>query len=123
MKIPFFNMDTALALYAVSKGDDPEQKLANLKKWQALYFMNSAEAETVDRFLKGLPASNPLQHWLLTNTSYALLRLGCHLSGPPIDAILPLGIDLSEIWERVEKHPLVSSHIELQRTPERTSNG
>lgn len=123
MKIPFFNMDTALALYAVSKGDDPEQKLTNLKKWQTLYFMNSAEAETVDRFLKGLPASNPLQHWLLTNTSYALLRLGCHLSGPPVDAFLPLGIDLSEIWERVGKHPLVSSYIELQRSPERNSNG
>jgi hypothetical protein len=116
MKIPYFMMDTPLVLYAVSKGD-PEQKLADLRKWKASYFMNSAESETVDCFLKGLPAQNPLQHWLLEKSSYVLLRLGCHLTGPPADAILPLGIALFEIWERVRQHPLVSPCIELKRPP------
>ena len=121
MKIPYFMMDTPLVLYAVSKGD-PEQKIANLRKWKSSYFMNSAEEMTVDRFLKGDPAENPLHNWLLKNSSYVLLRLGCHLTGPPADAILPLGIALSEIWERVRKHPLISPCIELQHSGERNLN-
>ncbi len=122
MKIPYFMMDTPLVLYAVSRGD-PEQKLANLKKWKSAYFMNPAEELTVDRFLKGDPAANPLQYWLLRNTSYALLRLECQLSGPAVNAALPPGIALSDVWERVQKHPLVSPCIELQRPTERKSNG
>jgi hypothetical protein len=122
MKVPYFMMDAPLVLYAVSKGD-PEQKLANLKKWKSSYFMNSAEETTVDRFLKAAPANNPLQYWLLKNTSYIALRLGCHLNEPPADATLPLGIALSDIWKRVQQHPLVSPCIELQRPPERKSNG
>jgi hypothetical protein len=122
MKVPYFGMDTPLVLYAASKGD-PAVKLANLRKWQESYFMNIQEKETVERFLKGDPANNPLQYWFLKNTSYVMLRLACEPGGPPEDATLPLGITLSDIWERVRKHPMVSSHVRLQSPTDRKSSG
>ena len=122
LKIPYFMMDTPLVLYAVSKGD-PELKLSNLKKWREDYFMNTAEEETVDRFLKGDPASNPLQSWLLRNTSYAALRIGCYPTGASGETALPLGALLSDVWSRVDQHPLFSSYVRLTRPAERDSNG
>ena len=122
LKVPYFMMDTPVVLYVVSKGD-PELKLANLKKWRESYFMNTAEEETVDRLLKGDPARNPLQSWLLRNTSYAALRIGCYPNGPSAEAALPLGTALSDIWNSVEQHPLFSSYVRLDRPAERNSNG
>jgi len=121
MKIPYFMMDTPLVLYAVSKGDF-EQKLTNLKIWRESYFMNSAEQETVDRFLKGDPARNPLEHWLLRNTSYVALRIGCYRSGTAGDSEMLCRASLSDVWDRVNQHPLFSSIVWLTRPDERDSN-
>ena len=85
--------------------------------------MNTAEAETVDRLLKGDPAENPLTSWLLRNTGYVALRLGCYPKGALADATLPLGAALSDIWNRVGQHPLFSAYVRLDRPAERNTNG
>jgi hypothetical protein len=121
LKVPYFMMDTPLVLYAVSQGA-PEQKLSNLKKWRKCYFMNTAEEETVDRFLKGAPARNPLQSWLLRNTSYTALRIGCYPSGTPSETTLPLGAARADIWNRMDQHPLFSAYVKLDRPAERNPN-
>jgi hypothetical protein len=84
--------------------------------------MNTAEAETVDRFLKGDPAANPLQSWLLRNTSYATMRIGCYPAVACADTALPLGAALSDIWSRVDKHPLLSACVKLDRPAEKEFN-
>jgi hypothetical protein len=122
LKIPYFMMDTPLVLYAVSKGD-LELKLSNLKKWREAYFMNTAEEETVDRLLKADPARNPLQSWLLRNTSYAALRIGCYPICVSGDSALPLGAPLTDVWNRVDQHPLFAAYVKLDRPAERNSNG
>ena len=122
LKVPYFMMDTPLVIYAVTKGDAAE-KIANLKKWRESHFMNTAEAETVDRLLKGDPAENPLPSWLLRNTSYVALRIGCYPKGASAATTLPLGAALSDIWNRVAQHPLFSAYVKLDRPAERNSNG
>jgi hypothetical protein len=121
LKVPFFMMDTPLVVYAVTKGDAAE-KIANLKKWRDAYSMNTAEAETVDRLLKGDPAENPLQSWLLRNTSYATMRIGCYPAVACADTTLPLGAALSDIWSRVDEHPLFSAYVKLDRPAEKEFN-
>jgi hypothetical protein len=120
LKIPYFMMEAPLVLYAVSKGD-AELKLSNLKKWRESYFMNTAEEETVDRLLKGDPARNPLQSWLLRNTCYAALRIGCYPSGASGETTLPLGAAFSGIWKSIDQHPLFSACVRLDRPAERNS--
>jgi hypothetical protein len=113
LKNRYFVMSPLLVLYAVSQGDH-DKKLSNLRKWKKSYPMNSAEAETVDRFLEGESAINPLQYWLLKNTSYVALRLGCQPSVPSQSVRLPLGIGFDEVWQRVYEHPLMSPYVKLQ---------
>lgn len=114
MSVPYFFMDTPLVLYAVSKGDRME-KLANFKKWKEQYRMNPAEAEVVERFLAGRPAPNPLLSWLMRNTAYVSLRLGCYPVASAADASLPLSLPFSLIWSRVEVHPLYSGAVSIAR--------
>jgi hypothetical protein len=122
LKTAYFYMDTPMVLYAVSKGD-PVTKVANLHKWKDAYFMNPTEKDTVAKLVSGGWAENPLQHWLLRMTSYVALRLCCQLNTLSRNATLPLGVDMSAIWERIDNHPLFSSHIQLVRPAERISNG
>jgi hypothetical protein len=118
MKAAYFFMDIPLVLYVVAKGD-PAEKLVVLKKWRESYFMNPLEKETVDRLLEGESAENPLQYWLLRNTSYVAIRLGCHPSASPSERMLPLGMAFSDIWDRVDAHPLFSPYVKLERSAER----
>ncbi|HEY5214386.1 MAG TPA: hypothetical protein VIJ38_15330 [Acidobacteriaceae bacterium] len=110
----YFVMSPPLVLYAVSQGDVGE-KMANLTAWKAAYPMNSGEEETVARFLKGESARNPLQSWLLRNSSYVALRLGAQGGIPSQSVRLPIGLGFSEVWERVQKHPLTSGSVSLAR--------
>lgn len=114
LKLAYFFMDTPLVLYAVAKGD-PAEKLGNLKKWQESYFMNPCEKGTVDGLLKGAPVENPLQYRLFRNTSYVTLRLSCQPNSLPADTKLPLGVALSDIWTRLDEHPLFSPHVKLEQ--------
>jgi hypothetical protein len=113
MKHAYFYMDVPLALYAVSQGD-PEEKLVNLKRWQE-GFMNTDEKNAVDGFVKGLPVINPLQYWMLEKTTYVAVRLGSFPVVSSSNSGLPLGIDFSAVWERVQEHPLCSASITLER--------
>ena len=115
-------MDTPLVLYAVTKGDAAE-KIANLTKWRRSYSMNTLEEETVDRFLKGDPARNPLQSWLLRNNSYVALRIACYPNSASAETTLPLGAALSNVWNRVGQHPLLSAYVKLDRPAEGNSIG
>jgi len=110
----YFTMAPPLAIYAVSNGD-AEEKLANLRAWQAAYPMNSAEEESVARFLSDEPARNPLQAWLLRNSSYVALRLGSQAGSSTQSVRLPIGLGFSEVWERVQGHPLMSGWVVLER--------
>jgi hypothetical protein len=110
----YFTMAPPLVLYAVSQGD-VEEKLANLRAWQAAYPMNTAEEETVARFLSDEPARNPLQAWLLRNSSYVALRLGSQAGSSTQSVRLPIGLGFSEVWERVQGHPLMSGWVVLER--------
>ncbi len=110
----YFVMSPPLVLYAVSQGD-AEEKIANLTAWKAAYPMNSDEEKTVARFLKGEPAPNPLQSWLLRSSSYVALRLGAQGGVPSPSGRLPIGLGFSEVWERVQKHPLTSGYVSLER--------
>ena len=109
-----FVMAPPLVLYAVSQGD-AEEKIANLAAWKAAYPMNSAEEETVARFLSNEPAANPLQAWLLRSSSYAALRLGSQAGSSTQSVRLPIGLGFSEVWERVQRHPLMSGWVVLER--------
>ena len=113
MKHVYFFMDIPLALYAVSKGD-PNEKLESLKRWQT-GFMNSPEKEAVEGYLNGRLVANPLQHWISEKMSYVALRVACFPVATPAIAGLPLGIAISPVWERMQQHPLFSSHIKLVR--------
>jgi hypothetical protein len=107
MKHAYFFMDVALALYAVSQGY-PEEKLTNLKRWQE-GFMNSAEKDAVEGFVNGLLVPNPLQYWMLENTTYVAMRMGSFPVATRSDR-LPLGIDFSTIWERAGTPFVLSLH-------------
>ena len=120
LRIPFLMMDTPLVLYAVTKGDSAEKR-ANLKKWRDAYFMNTAEAETIDRLLKNDAADNPLQPWLLRNTSYATMRIGCYPVAARTETTLPLGATFADIWNGMDKHPLLSAYVKLDRPAEKES--
>jgi len=111
----YFVMSPPLALYAVSQGDAAD-KIANLTAWKAAYPMNDAEANTVDCFLNNRPAPNPLQSWLLRGSSYVAMRLACQGGIRSERVRLPLGIGFSEVWERVEAHPLMSGYVTLERS-------
>jgi hypothetical protein len=111
MKNVYFYMDVPLALYAVSQGDVAE-KLANLKRWQES-FMNPSEKDAVDGYLKGLPVKNPMQYWLLEKMTYVAMRLASFPQTQDGATGLPLGVELSTVWERVQRHPLFSSYISL----------
>ena len=113
MKSVYFYMDVPLALYAVSQGDTDE-KLANLRRWQGS-FMNAAEKEVVDGFVGDQLVGNPLLPWLMEMTTYVALRLGCFPDAAR-EVMLPLGVNFSAIWERIQEHPLFSSHIRLKRS-------
>ena len=113
MKHVYFFMDIPLALYAVSQGRTNE-KLESLKRWQA-GFMNPAEKEAVEGYLKGSLVDNPLQHCVSEKMSYVALRIASFPITAPRDIGLPLGIALSPVWESMQQHPLFSSHIELHR--------
>jgi hypothetical protein len=90
-------------------------KIANLTAWKAAYPMNPDEEETVARFLSDEPAPNPLQSWLLKNTSYVALRLGCQSGIASQSVRLPIGLGFSEVWERIRKHPLTAGYVSLER--------
>jgi hypothetical protein len=113
LSIPFLHMDYGLALYGVSQGSR-DVKLANLKRWREAFFMNTSEAEIVDRFLEKQLAHNPLVGYLLRNTSYVTLRIGCEQTGLGTDDSLDLRYSLSDVWTRVANHPLYASYIELR---------
>lgn len=110
----YFVMSPPLVLYAVSLGD-VEEKIANLTAWKAAYPMNADEEKTVTQFLRGEPAPNPLQSWLLRSSSYVALRLGAQGGIPSQSVRLPIGLGFSEVWERVQKHPLTSGSVSLAR--------
>jgi hypothetical protein len=110
----YFVTSPPLALYAVSQGD-ADDKIANLAAWKADYPMNDAEAETVDCFLNNQPAPNPLQSWLLRGSSYVAMRLACQGGIRSERVRLPLGIGFSEVWERLQGHPLMSGYVSLER--------
>ncbi|MDE1161314.1 MAG: hypothetical protein PW792_05125 [Acidobacteriaceae bacterium] len=111
----YFVMSPPLVLYAVSQGD-AEEKLANLRAWQATYPMNTAEEETVARFLSDEPARNPLQAWLLRNSAYVALRFGSQAGSSMQSVRLPIGLGFSEVFERIQRHPLMAGHVRLERT-------
>jgi hypothetical protein len=110
----YFVMSPPLVLYAVSQGH-MGGKIANLTAWKAAYPMNPDEEETVARFLSDEPAPNPLQSWLLKNTSYVALRLGCQSGIASQSVRLPIGLGFSEVWERIRKHPLTAGYVSLER--------
>jgi hypothetical protein len=112
MKSVYFYMDVPLALFAVSQGDTDE-KLVNLRRWQGS-FMNAAEKEVVDGFVGEQLVGNPLLPWLMEMTTYVGLRLGCFPDAAR-EVRLPLGVDFSATWEKIQEHPLFSSHIRLKR--------
>jgi hypothetical protein len=113
MSIPYFNMEYGLALYAASHGSK-EAKLANLKRWRELFFMNTLEAEIVDSFLRQEAILNPLAGYLLRNTSYVTLRLGCEQGKSETDDSLDLKYSLSDVWTRIDNHPLYAHYLELR---------
>jgi hypothetical protein len=110
----YFVMSPPLVLYAVSQGD-VEEKIENLTAWKAASPMNTDEEKTVARFLKGEPAPNPLQSWLLRSSSYVALRLGAQGGIPSQSVRLPIGLGFSELWQRFERHPLMSGYVSLER--------
>jgi hypothetical protein len=116
MKSVYFYMDLPLALYAVSQGDVAE-KLVNLKRWQQS-FMNSSEKDAVDGYLKGHPVINPLQGWLLQMMTYVAMRIASFPLTQAGATELPLGMEFSAVWERVQRHPLFSSSISLELPPD-----
>lgn len=111
MKVPYFFMDTPLVLFALSRGD-LDDKMAFFRKCKDR-FMNSREEETVNAFLEGEHVRNPLNSWMLANTSYVLLRLGCHVTARSGEMVLPLGVELATVWSRVQSHPLMEGTIKL----------
>lgn len=113
MKNHYFYMDVPLALYAVSVGDS-EEKIVNLKRWQE-GFLNSHEKDAVDGFIKGHPVINPLQHWMLEKMTYVAMRFASFPMASLSDNGLPLGMEFSSVWDRVQQHPLFSSYLELKR--------
>lgn len=114
MKCVYFDMDIPLALYVVARGD-AEEKLNNFKRWQQ-GFMNAREQELVDGIVKGYNVRNPLESWIRDKMTYTALRLGCLPLHKSVNAGLPLGIEFSSIWERMQVHPLFHSYIELKRS-------
>ena len=113
MKISYFFMSTPLLLYAVSVGDS-DSKIDQFNKWKNSFFMNTEEERIVDCFLAGEAAENPLESWLLRNTTYVMLRLASSSISSPTK--VPLGLLLSDVWERVGEHPLFAPYVRLIRT-------
>jgi hypothetical protein len=54
-----------------------------------------------------------MQYWLLEKMTYVAMRLASFPQTQDGATGLPLGVELSTVWERVQRHPLFSSYISL----------
>src|SRR5262249_39752854 len=110
--------DTALILFAFSQGQSSRKQefLEHLKK---TYEMNPAEEKTVDCLTNNEYALNPLQTYLLRNTSYVALRLGCIENALNVGQ-LPLTHSLLTVFSQMMDHPLFKGYLKLS-SPEKNT--